>query len=290
MAMSHKKAKNGGFTLIELLVVIAIMAILASLLFPALARSKRTAQSVVCLSNQRQIAIGWTVARTDDGTALVGSSAVHWCVEHIGITGEAWLCPTAPLKITESTSRFRGNIDRAWYLDNWPEWIRALNKFDIERTNVATKFRAGSYSVNGWMVDSSKNPWWTLTPAGGEPTAFYEVENRVTYPSRTPIVTDGLDVQHLPLADDPPLKVIDGTWQKFTYAASGVMLSALPRHGKRPNRLPSNWPCTLLPGAANGAFFDGHAEQIQLPKLWQLSWHYGYEPPDKVPDWAIGIP
>jgi prepilin-type N-terminal cleavage/methylation domain-containing protein/prepilin-type processing-associated H-X9-DG protein len=69
--------RANGFTLIELLVVIAIIAILAALLLPALSAAKKRATQAACLSNQRQLALAWTMYVGDNSEKVVNFSTVR---------------------------------------------------------------------------------------------------------------------------------------------------------------------------------------------------------------------
>ena len=59
------RVKMKIFTLIELLIVISIIAILAAMLLPALNKTKKTARSIQCLANIRQIGQGLHQYRGD---------------------------------------------------------------------------------------------------------------------------------------------------------------------------------------------------------------------------------
>jgi prepilin-type N-terminal cleavage/methylation domain-containing protein/prepilin-type processing-associated H-X9-DG protein len=66
--------RNGAFTLIELLVVIAIIAILAALLLPSLQGAKSQSMGIKCMSNMRQMSLGWRMYAQDNKEYVVISS------------------------------------------------------------------------------------------------------------------------------------------------------------------------------------------------------------------------
>ena len=75
--MINMKIRRAGFTLIELLVVIAIIAILAAMLLPALSAAKQKALSASCMSDKKQLTLGWYMYAGDNNERLAINSDPH---------------------------------------------------------------------------------------------------------------------------------------------------------------------------------------------------------------------
>ena len=67
-----RRASARAFTLVELLVVIAIIALVVSMVLTIIPQIQRQSKSVVCLSNQRQLNIGFVQYYGDNSGRFMG--------------------------------------------------------------------------------------------------------------------------------------------------------------------------------------------------------------------------
>ena len=170
--------KHHPFTLIELLVVIAIIAILASMLLPALSQARERGKSANCISNLKQIGLLSMQYSGDNGDYIVATSVPpwpswHWWTGKRGLAaytnvddfrGEAgYSCPSAPVK-ANSVASYSANAHIASNLYDEEAYNRYYKAGGVSRPSQRFYVFDSLDEVNSWPM---KDFWFFYT---AEPT------------------------------------------------------------------------------------------------------------------------
>ena len=275
--------RKKAFTLIELLVVISIIAVLLSVLMPALKKAKQQTRMVICRSNLHQWGLIWTMFFQENDDHTIGPPLAEEDTEAmVPIYGPDYVgCPGAegwPLTLYDyyQGQGFRFCPQATRYIDGEP-WGDKNTGWSWTWSSSNAMDMNGSYGINDWAYSP---------PPGVTTTWGIDLVGKCWPKSDPPnarnvsLFLDCMHIGSVPLdawAEPPTLDE-----QYYHPAASGMIgRYVMDRHDN---------------GNTNCLFFDMSARKVGLKELWTLKWHGQWDTkgpwtlaggvtPDDWPDW-----